>query len=56
MIRPKNETEELLFSVTENCEPLIKKLIGETLEFKLTQPRETFSIQPPISVGGCWVV
>ena len=25
MIRPKNDTKDLLFSVTENCETLIKQ-------------------------------
>ena len=46
MIGPRNETEYLLFSITKNCETPIKKIHrkpGETLEFKLTTPRETFS-------------
>ena len=37
MIRPKNETEDLLLSITENCETLIRQTHGkpeETLEFK----------------------
>ena len=38
MIRPKNETEDLLLSINKNCETLIKQTHGkteETLEFKL---------------------
>ena len=39
MIRPKTETENLLLSITENCETLIKQTHrkAETLEFKLTE-------------------
>ena len=45
MIRPKNESEDLLLSITENCETLIEQTHTKsqtTLEFKLTKPRETF--------------
>ena len=38
MIRPKNETENLLLSITKNCETLIKQThrkAEETLEFKI---------------------
>ena len=59
MIRPKNETEYLLLSITKNCETLIKQTHGkaeETLEFKLTKPRETFHFNPPISIEGSWMV
>ena len=38
MIRPKNETKELLLSVAKNCETLIKEThrkAEETLEFKM---------------------
>ena len=27
----------------------------ETLEFKITQPRETFHFKPPISIQGSWM-
>ena len=45
MIRPENETEDLLLSITKNCETLIKQThrkAEETLEFKLTIPRKLF--------------
>ena len=45
MIRPKNETEDLLLATTKNCEILLKQTdrkAEETLEFKLTKSRETF--------------
>ena len=52
-IEPKNETEELLLSLTKNCETLIQhthRKAEQTLEFKLTKSRETFHFQPPISI------
>ena len=51
MIRPKNETEDLLFSITKNCETLIDQThrkAEETLEFKVTKPRETFYFTPKV--------
>ena len=42
MIRPTNETENSLLSITENCETLIKQFyekLQEILEFKLTQTK-----------------
>ena len=51
MIRPKNQTEDLLISITKNCETLIKQTHRkpqETLEFKMVKPRETFHFNPPI--------
>ena len=45
MIRPKIETEHLLFSKTKNCKTLIKQThrkAEETIEIELTKPRETF--------------
>ena len=59
VIRPKNETEDLLLSVTKNCETLIKQTNTkpqETLEFKLTKSRETLSFKPPIPIEGSWMV
>jgi len=59
MIRPKNETENLLLSITRNCETLIKQTHTrpqETLEFKLTKPRETFNFNPPITNEGSWMI
>ena len=59
MVRPKNETEDLCFLTTKNCETLIKQTHRkpeEALEFKLTKPRETFQFIPPISIKGTWML
>ena len=53
MIRPENDTEDSLLLITKTCETLIKQTYRKaeaTLEFKLTQSRETFHFNPPISV------
>ena len=45
MIRPKIETEDLLLSLTKNCETPIKQThrkAEETLEFEIIKPREAF--------------
>ena len=55
MIRPKNETEDLLLTITKNCETLIEQTHRkpeECLEFKMTRPNETFHFKPPISIEG----
>ena len=59
MIRPKNETENLLLCITKNCETLIEQThrkAEETLEFKMNKPRETFHFKPPIQVKGDWMI
>ena len=59
MIRPKNETEDLLLSITKNCEALIEQThrkAEETLEFKMFKPRETFHFNPPIQINGNWMI
>ena len=59
MIRPKNETENLLLSITKNCEMLIRQTnrkAEETLEFKMVKPRETFHFRPPIQVKEDWMI
>ena len=59
MIRPKNETQDLLLSITKNCETLIEQTHTkpqETLEFKMIKPRETFHFKPPIQVKGDWMI
>ena len=59
MITPKNETENLIVSITENCETLIEQThrkAEETLEFKMIKPRETFQFKPPIQVKGDWMI
>ena len=59
MIRPKNETEDLLLSITKNCETLIEQIhrkAEETLEFTMIKPRESFHFKPPIQVKGDWMI
>ena len=59
MIRPKNETEDLLLSITKNCETLIEQThrnAEETLEFKMTKPTETFHFNPQIEVKENWMI
>ena len=55
MVRPKNETEDLLLLITENCETLFEKTHRNaegTLKNRKTQPRGTFSFKPSISIEG----
>ena len=59
MIRPKNETEDLLLSITKNCETLINQTHREpkeTLEFKMDKSRQTFHFNPPIQIQGDWMI
>ena len=59
IIQPKNETENLLLSITKNCETLIKQThrkAEETLEFIMIKPRETFHFKPPIQFQGDWMI
>ena len=59
MIRPKNETEDFLLSLTKNCETPIKQThrkAEETLEFKLTKSRQTFHFNPSTSIEGSWML
>ena len=59
MVRPKNETEDLLLSITKNCEKLVEQTHRkpeETLEFKMLKPRETFHFNPPINTKGDWML
>ena len=59
MIRPKNETEDLLLSLTKNCETLIHQIHTrpeERLGFKMIKPRETFYFNPPIQVEDGWML
>ena len=53
MTRPKNGTEDLLLSITKNCETLIEQThrkAEETLEVEMIKPRETFHFNPPIQI------
>ena len=59
MIRPENETEDLLLSITKNCETLIEQThrkAEETLEFKMNKSRESFHFRPPIQAKGDWMI
>ena len=59
MIRPKNETEDLLLSITKHCETLIQQTHRkpeEVLEFKMIESRETFYFKPPIQIKGDWMI
>ena len=59
MIRPKNETEDLLLSITKNFETLIDQThrkAEETLEFKMFKPREAFHFRPPTQIRGSWMI
>ena len=53
MVRPKNQSEDLLLSKTKNCETLIgqtHRQSEETLEFKMIKPREILQFSPPIQI------
>ena len=59
MIRPKNETEDLLISITKYCKILVKhthRKPEETLEVKVIKPREAFHFNPPIHIKGYWML
>ena len=52
MIRPENETEDLILSNTKNCEKLIEQThrkAEETLEFKMIQSKKKHFILMHIS-------
>ena len=59
MIQPKNETEDLLLSITKNCETLVQQTHRkpeETLEFKMLKTREIFLFNLPIHTEGDWML
>ena len=59
MIQPKNETENLLLSITKNCETLIEQTHRkpeETLEFKMFKSGEIFHFKPSIHTKGNWML
>ena len=59
MIRPKNETEVLLLSITKNCQSLIEQTHTkpqETLEYKMIGSKQTFHFKPPIPIKGDWMI
>ena len=55
MIRPKNHTEDLLLSMTKNCETLFEQThrkAEETLETIMIYSKQTFHFKPPIPFEG----
>ena len=57
--QPKSETQDLLLSITKNCETVIEQThrkAEETLEFTLTKPKETFHFRPPNQIKGDWMI
>ena len=59
LIRPKNQLEDLLISITKNCETLIEQThrkAEETLEFKMIRSRQTFHFNPLIQTKGDWMI
>ena len=58
-IQPKSEIEDLLLSITKNCEKLVDQTHRkpeETLKFKMIKSRETFHFDPPIHTKGDWML
>ena len=59
MIRPTNQTQDLLLSITKNCQTLIDQThtkAQETLEFKMNRSKQTFHFNPPIQVKEDWML
>ena len=59
LIQPKIETEDLLLSITKNCETLFHQIQTrpeEALDFKTIKPRETFHFNPPIQDEDDWML
>ena len=59
IIRPKNETEDLLLSFTKVCEIFIKQThrkAEKTLEFEMIKPRVTFHFNPPFQIKEEWMI
>ena len=57
--QPKNQTEDLLLSITKSCEKLIVQTHTkpqETLDFKMTKPKGTIHFNPPIQVKEDWML
>ena len=59
MIRPKNEADAIFLTITKKCETLIEQThrkAEETLEYKMTKPRERFYFNPPLHIKGDWMI
>ena len=58
-IRPKNETEDFLFSITKNYETRAKKTIGKQKKHQnssLPHQKETLRFKPLILIEGSWML
>ena len=54
VIRPRIESEDLLLSITKNCETPTRQIHTKpqaTLELIFTKSRETFSFKPSFILG-----
>ena len=59
MFEPKNETEDLLLSTTNNCGMLIEQThrkVEVILELKKIKRRQTFHFKPPNQIKGDWMI
>ena len=59
IIRPKNETQDLLLSITKNGETLLEQThrkAEETLEFKMGISKEFFHFNPPFQIKRYWMI
>ena len=58
MVQPKNQTQDLLLSITKNCEKLVEQTHRkpeETLEFKMIKSKKHFILtyQYKLKETGC---
>ena len=59
VIRAEKEPEDFLLSITKNCETLIEQTqrkVEETLEIKMTKPREAFQFTQPNEFEADWML
>ena len=59
VIRPINDTEDLILSIAKIYETLLEQTLRkaeEILEIKIAKPRETFHFNPPIQIEGSWMI
>ena len=59
MIRRKNDTEDLLLSISKIFGTLIKRTHTkpqETLDIKMVKPRETIHFNPTLEVKEFWMI
>ena len=57
MIRPRNQTKDLLLSITRNCQTLNNQTHRkEPLEFSLNKSRQSFHFNSPIQTKADWMI